>query len=201
MVVSVTERHMNMMKKFLAKLRRVPAHWLTVGVFALVCGTVLAVDHFTRPLVVSLHGYNYMDRSIFNYTVNGAMGANVLRWSRGGGGKTACCAEIDGDRVQIEWAISGTLEEVMADIPPKTYSREVGLPPRPAETPTFLEVHFLSNDNIVLRWNTWIGEPIAPIYVDPEDEKRELKAAARRREIVDRAAEAMEGERAAGLAK
>lgn len=194
MVVSVTEKHMNMMKKFLAKLRRVPAHWLTVGVFALVCGTVLAVDRFTRPLVVSLHGYNYMDESIFNYTVNGSMGANVVRWSSGGGGKTTCCAEIRGDTVHIEWAMSGTLEDVMADIPPKTYSRDVTLPPLPAQTPTFLEVHFLSNDNIVLRWNTWIGKPIAPIHLDPEEEAKEQREAERRRQIVDRAQEALERE-------
>lgn len=188
-------------KKLGQRFAAIPKRRSMLGVLALAYGSAVAMNYFTAPLVVRLHGYNYMDRSIFNYTVNGSMGANVFRWSPGGGGKTTCCTEIKGDTVHIEWAISGTLEEVMADIPSKTYAREVALPPQPDKTPTFLEVHFLSNDNVVLRWNTWIGEPIAPIHVDPEREKAEQLAHRRRQEIVDRAQEELDRELAARAKK
>ena len=126
---------------------------------------VLAVDKATKELSVRLSGYNYMQQSIYYFTVNGAMGSNLVWGSRsGGGGAISCCTEISGDTVKIKWQI----DRIDKD---EIYERVIKLPPRPSKPPRFLEVHFFPNQEIKLRWSDWPREPLLPIREFEEVEK------------------------------
>lgn len=133
---------------------------------------VLAVDKGTKEISVRLSGYNYMQQSIYYFTVNGAMGSNLIWGEPEGGGAISCCAEIKGNTVQIKWQI----DRIDKD---EIYERVIKLPPRPSKQPRFLEVHFFPNQEIKLRWSDWPREPIQPIQPSPEfleEKAQELKA-------------------------
>jgi len=124
---------------------------LTLAFFALLVVAIYVNNrHDSLRRQVSLTGYNYTDRPVHIFSVNGVMGGNIFR--DGGGGKIACCAVIIiGQAVKIEWQPSRTAAEYDANVEPFGFKSTTAIVP-PPQTPAaeYLEVHFYQDGHVEL---------------------------------------------------
>ena len=110
---------------------------------------------------LTITGYNYTDRYINDFSVNGNGGGNIYVSSPagGGGGSTCCVTYISGDKnwkVKIEWQIGGcTYDNSVNDDGSQVYSIhpyykevEVEVEPHITIDPQYLEVHFYPDGHI-----------------------------------------------------
>ena len=110
-----------------------------------------------EPYMLGIMGYNYTDRAIADFSVNGAWGANVfLSTPTAGGGKTTCCVALDRDTKTPFWVTVEYQMDALEAYPPrrviepggpyKTAKVEVTGPIPP--DPSYLEVHFYPDGHI-----------------------------------------------------
>jgi hypothetical protein len=125
-------------------------------------GSDEARESATGTWGVDIVGFNYTDRHIDSFTVNGTGGGNVFLSSQtSGGGKSACCATVssamsDEYRIRVRWQIDGctyitrspVTGEVSKDIFP--YFKEADVPLTfPINTkPQHLEIHFYPDGTV-----------------------------------------------------
>jgi hypothetical protein len=114
-----------------------------------------------RPVHLSIHGFNYTDYYIDDFTVNSQSGGNVfLSTPTAGGGKTACCVSYYPGRalpfkVKVEWTADpctyferNSANEVFDKTRWQWKEKEVMVHgPIPAE-PRHFEVHFYPDGRI-----------------------------------------------------
>jgi hypothetical protein len=113
-------------------------------------------------VILDLVGYNYTDRNIDNYSVNGQGGGNVrLSSPTSGGSGIVCCVRLWNDtagpmQVEIRWqvdgckyivrsSVSGHVQEIIHDFYKEaevTVSRDRGIKPKR------LEVHFYQDGSV-----------------------------------------------------
>jgi hypothetical protein len=112
----------------------------------------------------SVVGYNHTsDRSIYYFTVNGAMGSNLSEES--GGGKSSCCVSIPerwrpGLKANVAWEYDTRQED--PNPPPPSQEIEVDIPEY--KKPGTFQVHFYGNHKIkVIISNCSIGHPFYPM--------------------------------------
>jgi hypothetical protein len=110
---------------------------------------------------LSITGYNYTDRYINDFSVNGNSGGNIYvsSPSGGGGGSTCCATYVSGDkawRVRVEWQIGGCMYDksvnddgsLVYSIHPYYKEVVVQIDPRIPNDPKYLEVHFYPDGHI-----------------------------------------------------
>lgn len=95
---------------------------------------------------VTIYGYNYTNRAIGSFEVNGHGGGNLSVSSpTAGGGSSVCCATVFAPTtVSLPYTIKWTQE---ADI---WCEQTVELPPLEIADPKYLEVHFYPDGHIEL---------------------------------------------------
>ena len=98
---------------------------------------------------VTLVGYNYTERPIYTFSVNGGGGSNIF--VGGGGAKMSCCTEITvGQPVEIKWVYSATEKQYLAGLRKENYSTTVTVPPPTMPEADYLEVHFYPDHHVEL---------------------------------------------------
>jgi hypothetical protein len=114
-----------------------------------------------EPVMLAITGYNYTNRHIGSFSVNGAGGGNIFvsTPASGGGGTTCCVRYRPGSKVRkvvVEWQTGGCYfhekSEVSGDVFDTLHSfshrREVDVDPAIPADPQVLEVHFYPDGGI-----------------------------------------------------
>lgn len=110
-----------------------------------------------EPYMLGIMGYNYTDRAIASFSVNGAWGANVeLSTRTSGGGGTMCCVALDRDTKTPFWVDVEYKMDALEAYPPrrviepagpyKTVRVEVKGPIPP--DPNYMEIHFYPDGHV-----------------------------------------------------
>ncbi len=112
-----------------------------------------------EPKMLGITGYNYTDRYIDGFSVNGQGGSNVLLSDDSdGGGKTTCCIVWrPGTALPVamfvEWTygIEGNLQTGEVYREPETHRVEAELKGPVPQNPTIFVVHFYPNNTVQLE--------------------------------------------------
>ena len=105
---------------------------------------------------VDMVGFNYTNRVIDSFSVNGVGAGNVLLSSRtNGGGKTVCCVTVSAPtsaapRIRLRWQVDGCTyltrskvsKEVFENVFPYYRQADVALNVSAKINPRYLEIHF-----------------------------------------------------------
>ena len=98
---------------------------------------------------VTLVGYNYTERPIYTFSVNGGGGSNIF--VGGGGASFSCCTDItDGQPVEIKWLYDTTEKQYLAGLREENRSTTVIVPPPTVPEAEYLEVHFYPDHHVEL---------------------------------------------------
>lgn len=125
-------------------------------------GNALNGDGMSKKFTVDMVGFNYTDRVIESFSVNGSGAGNVLLSSKNsGGGKTACCVTIlipasGTPRINVRWQVDGCTYstrskisgEVFENIFPYYRQVEVEVSFSKKNLPQNLEVHFYPDGTV-----------------------------------------------------
>jgi hypothetical protein len=122
----------------------------------------------SQTYTVTLAGYNYTERPISGYSVDGAGGGNMFANDIDGGTGWACCAEVTvGKPVHIRWTFTRTKSQFEAGLPIEHHEMDVMVPkPEGAKQPEYMEVHFYSRTHIELRLVSFPGRARWPPGTD-----------------------------------
>jgi hypothetical protein len=111
-----------------------------------------------EPFDLELVGYDYTDRAILDFSVNGASGGNVfLSTKTSGGGKYACCVRLDRSTKTPFWVDVEYTREALVAYPSDQVARPADKAPIKAhvevkgpmpERPEYLEIHFYPDGHI-----------------------------------------------------
>ena len=100
---------------------------------------------------VTVIGYNYTERPIYTFSVNGVGASNLFAKQKYGGGKDSCCTDITvGQPVEIKWVYSATEKQYLAGLRKENYSTTVTVPPPTMPEAEYLEVHFYPDHHVEL---------------------------------------------------
>lgn len=109
-------------------------------------------------------GYNYTDRSIFSFWVNGFWGANSTAHQAAGGGKITCCLNLSSTsktmHIKVKYEL--TREQFDKDLPNDAFETDIPVPSLPNKHDGFLEFHFLPNQRIEAKWVDFPTKPNIP---------------------------------------
>ncbi len=152
---------------------------MLTGTFAALALTACQKATEVEPKMLAITGYNYTDRYIDGFSVNGQGGSNVLLSDDAdGGGKTACCIVWrPGTALPVtmfvEWTygIEGNLQTGEVYREPETLRAEVELTGPVPEHPTVFVVHFYPNNTVQLE--------VAEDYPKPRLKRSELEQGAK----------------------
>ncbi|WP_321886846.1 DUF3304 domain-containing protein [Paraburkholderia bannensis] len=112
----------------------------------------------------SVIGYNYTDRHIVNFFINGFAGGASEAHKAGGGGGIVCCFSIPKNeknlhvKVELEW----TQAQYLANAPHDTFETDVPVPPLKNKHDGFIEFHFLPNRRVEAAWVNFPTTPNIP---------------------------------------
>ena len=110
---------------------------------------------------VTLVGYNYTERPIYTFSVNGGGGSNIF--VGGGGAKMSCCTEITvGQPVEIKWLYDTTEKQYLAGLREEKRSTTVIVPPPTVPEAEYLEVHFYPDHRVELALVKFPGDRRIP---------------------------------------
>ena len=110
---------------------------------------------------VTLVGYNYTERPIYTFSVNGGGGSNIF--VGGGGAKMSCCTEITvGQPVEIKWLYDTTEKQYLAGLREENRSTTVIVPPPTVPEAEYLEVHFYPDHHVELALVKFPGDRRIP---------------------------------------
>ena len=110
---------------------------------------LLSACNSQDTLSVTLVGYNYTERPIYTFSVNGGGGSNIF--VGGGGAKMSCCTEITvGQPVEIKWLYDTTEKQYLAGLREEKRSTTVIVPPPTVPEAEYLEVHFYPDHHVEL---------------------------------------------------
>ncbi len=109
-------------------------------------------------------GYNYTDRHIVNFFINGFAGGASEAHKSGGGGVIVCCFSIPKNeknlhiKVELEW----TKAQYLANAPHDTYETDVPVPPLTNKHDGFIEFHFMPHQKVEAAWVNFPTRPNIP---------------------------------------
>ena len=110
---------------------------------------------------VTLVGYNYTERPIYTFSVNGGGGSNIF--VGGGGAKMSCCTDITvGQPVEIKWLYDTTEKQYLAGLREENRSTTVIVPPPTVPEAEYLEVHFYPDHHVELALVKFPGDRRIP---------------------------------------
>lgn len=127
-----------------------------------------------KYFLLGMVGYNYTDRYIYDYTVNGAGGADVrLSSSTGGGSGITCCVRLKKQtvitpRVKVRWQYDGCVYFMKNDrtgasewVRHYYYKEmEVDLQRADSGTPGYVETHFYPDGSVKVRSTDYFSDPL-----------------------------------------
>ncbi|WP_081771677.1 DUF3304 domain-containing protein [Paraburkholderia nodosa] len=133
----------------------------TKSAFLLLLFFVLPVMVFKgckkEPYILAIIGYNYTDRAIADFSVNGQGGSNVeLSTPDAGGGKESCCVVMNSDTKTPIWVDVDYKMSALESYPPRKII-EPSAPYRKArvevtgpvpQDPSYIEIHFYPDGHI-----------------------------------------------------
>ena len=110
---------------------------------------------------VTLVGYNYTERPIYTFSVNGGGGSNIF--VGGGGASFSCCTDITvGQPVEIKWLYDTTEKQYLAGLREEKRSTTVIVPPPTVPEAEYLEVHFYPDHHVELALVKFPGDRRIP---------------------------------------
>ena len=128
-----------------------------LATMALLLGACNSQDTRSFTLV----GYNYTERPIYTFSVNGGGGSNIF--VGGGGAKMSCCTEITvGQPVEIKWLYDTTEKQYLAGLREEKRSTTVIVPPPTVPEAEYLEVHFYPDHRVELALVKFPGDRRIP---------------------------------------
>jgi len=112
----------------------------------------------------NLIGYNYTDRNIASFWVNGTWGGNSNAHRAGGGGGITCCLEISKSEKTLHIKVMLGLTQLQFDknFPNDTFETDLPMPNLPNKHDGYVEVHFLSHRKIQAKWVELPTKPHVP---------------------------------------
>ena len=100
---------------------------------------------------VTVIGYNYTERPIYTFSVNGVGASNLFAKQKYGGGKDSWCIDITvGQPVEIKWLYDTTEKQYLAGLREENRSTTVIVPPPTVPEAEYLEVHFYPDHHVEL---------------------------------------------------
>lgn len=134
-----------------------------------------------KYFLLGLVGYNYTDRHISSYTVNGADGGHAFLSSpTGGGSGISCCVKLSKKnagpvKVKVRWQVDGCIFLIKDDRTGKAdkvrhyyyKEKEVDLHSVDGGTPGYIETHFYPDGSVQVQSREHISSPRMQL-----DEKR-----------------------------
>ena len=122
---------------------------------------LLSACNSQDTLSVTLVGYNYTERPIYTFSVNGGGGSNIF--VGGGGAKMSCCTEITvGQPVEMKWLYDTTEKQYLAGLREEKRSTTVIVPPPTVPEAEYLEVHFYPDHRVELALVKFPGDRRIP---------------------------------------
>ncbi len=124
-------------------------------------------------ILLGLVGYNYTDRHISAYSINGAGGGHInLSSPTSGGSGVACCARVSKKTlepilIKVRWQVDGckTVESnprtgASAEIKHFFYKEaEITIPPTAIERQRYFETHFYPDGSVQVNLTQRASEP------------------------------------------
>ena len=112
---------------------------------------------------VTLVGYNYTERPIYTFSVNGVGASNLFAKQKHGGGGRSCCIDITvGQPVEIKWLYDTTEKQYLAGLGEENRSTTVIVPPPTVPEAEYLEVHFYPDHHVELALVKFPGDRRIP---------------------------------------
>ena len=112
---------------------------------------------------VTVIGYNYTERPIYTFSVNGVGASNLFAKQKYGGGKDSCCIDITvGQPVEIKWLYDTTEKQYLAGLREENRSTTVIVPPPTVPEAEYLEVHFYPDHHVELALVKFPGDRRIP---------------------------------------
>ncbi|QIE24158.1 hypothetical protein SBC1_20510 [Caballeronia sp. SBC1] len=148
---------------------KMAVRWSSIAVISLlIIGSLSGCEK--DPYMLGIMGYNYTDRAIADFAVNGAAGSNVeLSTPTGGGGKMSCCVVLARNTKAPFWIDVEYQMDALESYPPRKLIEPAGKyikakvqvkGPIPSD-PSYLEVHFFPDQHIEVAISGQDG-PSAP---------------------------------------
>lgn len=138
-----------------------------------------------EPVMLAISGFNYTDRAIDSFSVDGQGGGNVFVSTpeSGGGGRTCCVRYRPGSKVRkvlITWQSGGCYyhakstvsDEVFDNLHSFSHKREVAVDAVVPANPKVLEVHFYPDGSIQAAITTGASLPRLRLDASREDKTR-----------------------------
>ncbi|MFP3478451.1 MULTISPECIES: DUF3304 domain-containing protein [Burkholderia] len=106
-------------------------------------------------------GYNYTDRSIALFTIDGFGAGGSNAHESGGGGGTVCCMSVPRNRKtwHIKIVYELTREQYKKDLPNDVYETDIPVPSLPNRHDGYIEFHFLPDRKIEAKWVDYPTDP------------------------------------------
>ncbi len=140
---------------------------LKIPVLKLACSLLMLLSISAcgeRMVPAGIMGYNHtVDRPIYNFTVNGAMGHNIS--PGGGGGSESCCVSIpERWRPGLKATIAWTYDSFQTDPNPPPPSQKVEMEIPQYNHPGNFQIHFYADHKIkVVISPCGLGHPFHPM--------------------------------------
>jgi len=99
-------------------------------------------------------GFNYTDRGVYNFVVDGFGAGSVHARQFGGSGGTVCCMDVP--RNKKTWHLKVTYdltpEEDAKNLSPEIYETDIAVPQLPNKRDGYIEFRFLPGRKIEAQW-------------------------------------------------
>ncbi|CAB3810107.1 hypothetical protein LMG28688_07156 [Paraburkholderia caffeinitolerans] len=124
-------------------------------------GTACSNDEYGPYHVI---GYNYTDRTVYLFSIDGFGAGSSEANDPGGGGGIACCLSIpkNAKTMHIKVTLGWTEEQYEKDLPHDTFETDIPVPKLPNKHRGYIEVHFLPNQKIQAQWVDFPTTPHIP---------------------------------------
>ena len=109
-------------------------------------------------------GYNYTDRHIASFYVDGHGVGSSEAHQPGGGGGIFCCLDIPkrAKILHIKVELDLTEEQDAKNLPPDVFETDIPVPSLPNKHDGFIEFHFLPNHKVEALWVSFPTTPHIP---------------------------------------
>nr|WP_175801967.1 DUF3304 domain-containing protein [Burkholderia anthina] len=99
-------------------------------------------------------GFNYTNRGVYNFVVDGFGAGSVHARQFGGGGGTVCCMEVPRGKKTWHHKITYDLtpDEDAKHMSPEIYETDIAVPQLPNKRDGYIEFHFLPDRKIEAQW-------------------------------------------------
>jgi hypothetical protein len=132
-----------------------------------------------RPYLLGIIGYNYTDRNISQFRVNGAGGDEVNLSSPGSGGSNiTCCVQLDKKTkfpiaIIVEWQFDGCIYKMQSPLTKTIYKNrhhyfrktKVDVPEITSSPPQYMEIHFYPDGKVEAAITNHFSQP--RLQLDP----------------------------------